>query len=165
INGPRVCDAWAVLSQADVFSFVVLVLLSCKWSQEQLFSYQGECRGPPKLCKCDSPRCITATLYIYNRAWKYWSEGAGSSSSLIDPASRAHSGSTRDIVRCIHIGLLCLRENVAYRPTMASVILMLNSFSIALLVPLEPAFFMHGSIDPEFPLCKYSSGLMTPINQ
>ncbi|KAK2996164.1 hypothetical protein RJ639_029486 [Escallonia herrerae] len=36
-------------------------------------------------------------------AWKYWREGAGS--SLIDPASRAHSGSTCDIVRCIHIRL------------------------------------------------------------
>ncbi|KAK3024831.1 hypothetical protein RJ639_045048, partial [Escallonia herrerae] len=89
-------------------------------------------------------------------AWKYWREGAGQ--SRIDPASRAHSGLTCDIVRCIHIGLLCLRENVAYGPAIASVILMLNSFSITLPVPLEPAFFMHSSIDPEFPLWEYNSG-------
>ncbi|KAK3012038.1 hypothetical protein RJ639_011369, partial [Escallonia herrerae] len=44
-------------------------------------------------------------------------------------------------------------------PTMALVVLMLNSFSITLALPSEPAFFMHSSIDPELPLLrKYSSG-------
>ncbi|KAK3000483.1 hypothetical protein RJ639_021032 [Escallonia herrerae] len=56
------------------------------------------------------------------------------------------------------IGLLCIQENVASRPTMASAILMLNSFSITLPMPSEPVFFMHSSIDLEFPLCEYSSG-------
>ncbi|KAK2991007.1 hypothetical protein RJ640_005489 [Escallonia rubra] len=46
----------------------------------------------------------------------------------------------------------------SFRPTMASVIQMLNSFSITRPVPLEPTFFMHSSIDPEFSLCKYNSG-------
>lgn len=35
---------------------------------------------------------------------------------------------------------------------MDSVMLMLNSFSVALAVPLEPAFFISSSIDPELPL-------------
>jgi hypothetical protein len=63
----------------------------------------------------------------------------------MDPAIRL--GSTTEIMRCIHIGLLCVQENVADRPTMASVVLMLNSYSITLPVPLEPAFFMHNNID------------------
>lgn len=51
------------------------------------------------------------------------------------------------MLRCIHIGLLCVQENAADRPTMASVVLMLSSFSLTLPVPSEPAFFMHSNID------------------
>ncbi|KAM7490584.1 hypothetical protein LguiA_033505 [Lonicera macranthoides] len=51
------------------------------------------------------------------------------------------------------IVLLCIQENVADRPTMASIALMLSSFSLTLLVPSEPAFFRHSSVvDPEKPL-------------
>ncbi|KAK3024971.1 hypothetical protein RJ639_042778 [Escallonia herrerae] len=90
------------------------------------------------------------------KAWKNWREGMGS--NLIDPALRAESGSIREIIRCVHIGLLCVQENVASRPTMASVVLMLNSFSLTLPVPSEPAFFMHSNADPMFALLsEYSS--------
>jgi hypothetical protein len=65
----------------------------------------------------------------------------------VDPTIRL--GATTEIMRCIHIGLLCVQENVADRPTMASVILMLNSYSITLQVPSQPAFFMHNNIDSE----------------
>ncbi|KAK3039726.1 hypothetical protein RJ639_027067 [Escallonia herrerae] len=109
----------------------------------------------------DTPGTLRASLFhvytVSTMAWKYWREGAGS--NIIDPVLRANSGSIRDITRCIHIGLLCIQENVASRPTMASVVLMLNSFSITLALPSEPAFFMHSSIDPELPLLReYSSG-------
>ena len=53
---------------------------------------------------------------------------------------------TTEIIRYIHIGLLCVQENVADRPTMASVVLMLSSYSITLPTPSKPAFCMHGSI-------------------
>ncbi|KAJ6292247.1 hypothetical protein OIU78_024425 [Salix suchowensis] len=46
------------------------------------------------------------------------------------------------MMRCIHIGLLCVQENVADRPTMASVVLMLSSSSLTLQIPSQPAFFM-----------------------
>ena len=58
---------------------------------------------------------------------------------MIDPTLR--DGSTSEIMRCIHIGLLCVQENVADRPTMASVMLMLNSYSLSLPIPSHPAFF------------------------
>ena len=57
------------------------------------------------------------------------------------------AGSTTEIMRCIHIGLLCVQENIAHRPTMASVVLMLNSYSITLPIPSEPAFFMNNSTE------------------
>lgn len=73
---------------------------------------------------------------------------------IIDATLKTGSGSLRDVIRSIHIGLLCVQENVIDRPTMASVVLMLNSFSLTLPLPLEPAFFMHSTIDPEMPLLK-----------
>ncbi|KAJ0097760.1 hypothetical protein Patl1_28021 [Pistacia atlantica] len=60
---------------------------------------------------------------------------------MIDPILRGRSSS--EIIRCIHIGLLCVQENEADRPTMISVVLMLSSNSFSLSVPSEPAFFMH----------------------
>ena len=57
---------------------------------------------------------------------------------------RVSSGS--EIMRCIHIGLLCVRENVADRPKMNAIVLMLNSNSISLPVPSEPAFLIHSNI-------------------
>ena len=48
---------------------------------------------------------------------------------------------TTEIIRYIHIGLLCVQENVADRPTMASVVLMLSSYSITLPTPSKPAWF------------------------
>ncbi|KAE9618636.1 putative protein kinase RLK-Pelle-DLSV family [Lupinus albus] len=72
-------------------------------------------------------------------AWKNWKDGTAS--NLIDPT--LNNGSRNEIMRCIHIGLLCVQQNLADRPTMASVVLMLNSYSTTLPVPSEPAFFMQ----------------------
>ena len=57
--------------------------------------------------------------------------------------------SLRDMIRCIHIGLLCVQEDAAERPTMALVVLMLSSLSITLALPSEPAFFLQTSMNPE----------------
>ena len=67
-------------------------------------------------------------------------------SNIIDPTLGV--GSKAEIIQCIHIGLLCVQENVADRPTMASVILMLNSNSITLSVLSQPAFSKHNNIEP-----------------
>ncbi|CBI29543.3 unnamed protein product, partial [Vitis vinifera] len=90
------------------------------------------------------------TEYLLTHAWISWREGTAS--SMIDPTLR--DGSTSEIMRCIHIGLLCVQENVADRPTMASVMLMLNSYSLNLPIPSHPAFFLRSNIDQNI-----SSGL------
>ena len=41
------------------------------------------------------------------------------------------------IVRCIHIGLLCVQEESAQRPTISTMLIMLNSTSGALIDPLK----------------------------
>ena len=76
-------------------------------------------------------------------AWKKWREGTVS--NIVD--STLNDGSSNEIMRCIHIGLLCVQENVANRPTMATIMLMLSSYSVTLQIPSEPAFFMHSSPD------------------
>ena len=61
------------------------------------------------------------------------------------------SYSINEIFRSIHIALLCVQKNVVDRPTMSSVVLMFNSFSLTLQVPSEPAFFIQDSVDYVFP--------------
>ncbi|XP_059461581.1 putative cysteine-rich receptor-like protein kinase 31 [Corylus avellana] len=51
-----------------------------------------------------------------------------------------------EIMRCIHIGLLCVQENVTDRPAMASVFLMLNTYSITLPEPSQATNFEHNDI-------------------
>ncbi|KAL4563105.1 hypothetical protein LXL04_027138 [Taraxacum kok-saghyz] len=118
--------------KSDVFSFGVLVLEIVTGHKNHSFQ-----NG-------------MMTEDLLSHAWKSWRDGRAS--SLIDSTLRDGSDSIRDMIRCIHIGLLCVQEDVTERPTMASVVLMLSSFSLTLAVPSEPAFFMHTSTNPEKPL-------------
>ncbi|XP_062162254.1 cysteine-rich receptor-like protein kinase 44 isoform X2 [Alnus glutinosa] len=109
--------------KTDVFSFGVLVLEIVSGTKISSFR-KGESEEG-----------------LISYAWKNWREGTPL--NLVDPTLRASS--TTEILRCIHIGLLCVQENVADRPTMASILLMLNDNSITLSVPKKPAFLMDKS--------------------
>ncbi|KAL2926815.1 Cysteine-rich receptor-like protein kinase 8 [Bienertia sinuspersici] len=69
----------------------------------------------------------------------------GTPMNLVDPALLPTISST-EILRCIHIGLLCVQHNPIDRPTMSSIDLMLSSNSDILEVPLQPAFFMNNRL-------------------
>uniref|UniRef100_A0A7N2LTR9 Cysteine-rich receptor-like protein kinase 29 n=2 Tax=Quercus lobata TaxID=97700 RepID=A0A7N2LTR9_QUELO len=113
--------------KSDVFSFGVLVLeMIC--GQKNGYFLNEENRED---------------LLTY--AWTNWRNMTAS--NIIDPTLGV--GSTTEIIRCIHIGLLCVQENATDRPTMASVVLMLNSNSISLSVPSRPAFFIHSNVEPD----------------
>ncbi|XP_057488435.1 cysteine-rich receptor-like protein kinase 44 [Actinidia eriantha] len=116
--------------KSDVFSYGILVL--------EIISGQKTNR----FCHGDS----TENLLTYAR--RGWREGTVS--NLIDPTLRNGSGSMNEMMRCIHIGLLCAQDNVAHRPTMDTVVLMLSSFSLSLPRPSEPTDLSRGgSIIPE----------------
>uniref|UniRef100_A0A803LKU1 Uncharacterized protein n=1 Tax=Chenopodium quinoa TaxID=63459 RepID=A0A803LKU1_CHEQI len=68
--------------------------------------------------------------------WRNWREGTAI--SVIDPT--LSTASKTDIIRCIHMGLLCVQESVDDRPAMSSVVLMLSSRSLSLPVPSHPSF-------------------------
>jgi hypothetical protein len=48
---------------------------------------------------------------------------------------------TSEMTRCINIGLLCVQENAADRPTMLDVVAMLSSKTKILDKPKHPAYF------------------------
>jgi len=45
-----------------------------------------------------------------------------------------------EYLKCLHIGLLCVQEDAADRPTMSSVVHMLVSDTVTLPSPTRPAF-------------------------
>ncbi|WRX27582.1 Serine-threonine/tyrosine-protein kinase [Theobroma cacao] len=72
-----------------------------------------------------------------------WREGRAL--NLVEPFLRDGSGSRSEMTRCIHIGLLCVQENYASRPTMNSAVLMLSDSSMSIPMPSTPAFMLSAS--------------------
>ncbi|XP_031251357.1 cysteine-rich receptor-like protein kinase 5 [Pistacia vera] len=69
----------------------------------------------------------------------------GMKGSFESDGSHLRVGSSSEMISCIHIGLFCVQENVANRPTMASIVLMLTSCYLCLLVPSKSKFFMQSN--------------------
>ncbi|KAJ0008400.1 hypothetical protein Pint_29485 [Pistacia integerrima] len=113
--------------KSDVFSFGVLVLEIISGQKNSSF-----CNGEEG-----------ENLLTY--AWRNWKKGTAL--NMIDHTLRGHSSS--EIMRCIHVGLLCVQENEADRPTVTSVVLMLTSNSVSLSVPSKPAFFMPSVVEQD----------------
>ena len=76
-------------------------------------------------------------IHTLLQTWRLWCEGR--SLELIDPVLE-ESCIASEVMKCIHIGLLCVQENAADRPTMSTVVLMLGSDTMALPKPKQPAF-------------------------
>ncbi|KAK0577871.1 hypothetical protein LWI29_001571 [Acer saccharum] len=129
--------------KSDVFSFGVLILELISGQKNTCFRNGGSVED---LLSC---------------AWKYWRDGTAL--NLVDPTLR--TGSRTEMIRCIHIGLLCVQENAADRPTMASVVLMLNSYSLTLPVASKPAFFMHSSMESDMSFSQDHNSRETDVSQ
>ncbi|KAK5825682.1 hypothetical protein PVK06_020540 [Gossypium arboreum] len=82
---------------------------------------------------------------LLTHAWRNWNEGTAL--EVVDPILR--DGSRSEITRCIQLGLLCVQEDTACRPTMASAVLMFSSYSISLPVPSAPPLSMHSIRETE----------------
>ena len=75
----------------------------------------------------------------HEQVWGHWRRQ--SVQQLIDGSVGDGGGpGPQEMLRCIHVGLLCVQEDPHLRPSMASVVVMLNSRSITLPVPAEPGF-------------------------
>ncbi|XP_065620693.1 cysteine-rich receptor-like protein kinase 10 isoform X2 [Quercus suber] len=106
-------------AKSDVYSFGILILVILSGKKINSF-YQSD--GPPDLLSF---------------AWKHWEDGT--LLEFLDP-TLGDSYSRNEVIRCLQIGFLCVQENAVDRPTMASIVLMLNSNSITPPSPQNPAY-------------------------
>ncbi|KFK28721.1 hypothetical protein AALP_AA7G038500 [Arabis alpina] len=90
--------------------------------------------------------------------WRSWREDV--ILSVIDPSLT--TGSRNEILRCIHIGLLCVQESAATRPTMATVALMLSSNSFTIPTPARPAFVLESVLSSD--VTSSTEGLQMSLN-
>ncbi|XP_049385508.1 G-type lectin S-receptor-like serine/threonine-protein kinase At1g11300 isoform X3 [Solanum stenotomum] len=105
--------------KSDVYSFGVLILEIVSGRKNSSF-YDDE---------------DELTLLAY--AWKLWNEN--NIIKLIDPKI-FYSSFEKLMVRCVHIGLLCVREYAEDRPNVTTVLSMLTSDIAELPTPKQPAF-------------------------
>ncbi|RWR88282.1 cysteine-rich receptor-like protein kinase 10 isoform X7 [Cinnamomum micranthum f. kanehirae] len=107
--------------KSDVFSFGVL-LLEILSGKKNSRSYLAE-----------NAQSLLA------HAWQLWCDG--NMMELIDPIL-IDSCPVDEVLRFVHIGLLCIQQDATDRPTMSSVVLMLGSKSVTLPHPTEPPLYL-----------------------
>ncbi|KAF6156813.1 hypothetical protein GIB67_017347 [Kingdonia uniflora] len=111
--------------KSDVYSFGVLVLEIISGRKNRGFYHPDH------------------QLNLLGHAWRHWSEDKAI--KLIDKSiCECDSYNLHEVLRCIHVGLLCVQQRTEDRPIMSSVLLMLGSEN-AILHPQRPGFFMERS--------------------
>ncbi|PON51255.1 S-receptor-like serine/threonine-protein kinase [Trema orientale] len=110
--------------KSDVFSFGVLLLEIVSRKRNRRFSHPDHNHN------------------LLGHAWLLWNEGKAL--ELMDP-SLADSCIEYQVLRCIHVGLLCVQKFSEDRPTMNSVLLMLSNEGAKLPQPKQPGFFIERS--------------------
>lgn len=78
----------------------------------------------------------------YKQVWRHWSNG--DVPPLLNSCQADEPGQHQEMLRCIHIGLLCVQDDPQLRPRMTAVVYMLNSRSMTLAAPTEPVFAATG---------------------
>ncbi|KAK9937438.1 hypothetical protein M0R45_014230 [Rubus argutus] len=106
--------------KSDVFSFGVLMLEIISGRKNNSFYSEHH------------------VLNLVGYAWGLWQEGAGL--ELMD-ATLSDSCVNNQLLRCIHVALLCVEEKAEHRPTVSEAISMLTNKSLPLPIPTKPAFF------------------------
>lgn len=108
--------------KSDVFSFGVLLLEILSGKRNSIFSDEEH------------------SWSLIGYAWKLWNEK--NIMSLIDPelSEESEPGQEENIMRCAHVGLLCVQEFATDRPNVPTVISMLNGEISDLPYPKKPGF-------------------------
>ncbi|XP_077243461.1 cysteine-rich receptor-like protein kinase 15 isoform X1 [Tasmannia lanceolata] len=111
--------------KSDVFSFGILLLEIVSGQRNSNFYESDHVENLPSY------------------AWRLWK--GGTILELVDSSLRECCPES-EVTRCIHIGLLCVQEDVTDRPAISKVVLMLNS-RVRLPAPSPPAFFVPSRMD------------------
>ncbi|XP_049936330.1 cysteine-rich receptor-like protein kinase 8 [Nymphaea colorata] len=115
-------------TKSDVYSFGILLLEIISSHLNASFNATHEARS------------------LVGHAWSMWCEENGK--GFIDPVLKGTSSSKTETIRCMQIGVLCIQEDAASRPTMSTVVLMLGNNSLDLPLPKQPAFVQgNGAVE------------------
>ncbi|XP_024021181.1 G-type lectin S-receptor-like serine/threonine-protein kinase At4g27290 [Morus notabilis] len=106
--------------KSDVFSFGILVLEIVSGNKSRGFHQENQ------------------GFTLIGHAWILHKEG--SSFGLLDKHLRESDHNLKQVLRCIHVGLLCVQQSPVDRPNMSSVAVMLGSDS-ELPQPKPPGYF------------------------
>ncbi|WRX29277.1 S-locus glycoprotein domain - like 10 [Theobroma cacao] len=106
--------------KSDVFSFGVLLLEIVSGRKNTSF-YDNQ-----------------HSFSLLGYAWKLWKED--NIFGLVEMGVSDPSYDEKQILRCIHVGFLCVQESAKDRPIMSRVVSMLNSEIVDLPTPTQPAF-------------------------
>ncbi|CAN6175678.1 unnamed protein product [Urochloa humidicola] len=111
--------------KSDVFSFGVLILeiLTGRRSGGSYYTF-------------DEP------VDLISLVWEHWT--SGTIMKIMDSSMRGNAPGDQ-MLKCIHIGLLCVQDNPVDRPVMSKVNVMLSSDTVSLQAPLKPEFFIPKS--------------------
>uniref|UniRef100_A0ACD5WKZ4 Uncharacterized protein n=1 Tax=Avena sativa TaxID=4498 RepID=A0ACD5WKZ4_AVESA len=74
---------------------------------------------------------------LLTMVWEHWTNGT--MLEVVDPSMNG-CFSKEEVLKCVHIGLLCVQGNPADRPMMSMVVMMLGSETFSLHVPSKPLF-------------------------
>lgn len=109
--------------KSDVYSFgvVILEIISGKRNAAGYYHFEDQ-------------------LSLLGYAWKLWSENRGL--ELLDP-SQLEDCNRSEVLKCIHIGLLCVQDDANDRPPMSDVLFMLVSKNVVLPPPKQPVFVVR----------------------
>ncbi|CAL5344763.1 unnamed protein product [Camellia sinensis] len=113
--------------KSDVFSFGVLVLEIVSGQRNRKFRHPNH------------------THNLLGHAWKLWIEG--NAINLVDEKLESSTMLMSEVIKCIQIGLLCVQQCPKDRPTMSSVVSMLDNEGAMLPHPKQPGFYTEGSTD------------------
>ncbi|CAA7054326.1 unnamed protein product [Microthlaspi erraticum] len=123
---PEYLNYGQISAKSDVFSFGVMLLEIISGKSNNSFEGEG----------------------LAAFTWKRWVEGKPE--IVIDPLLIENQRD--EIIKLIQIGLLCVQENAAKRPTMNSVIVWLGSETITIPLPKGPAFTRNQSQSENGPM-------------
>uniref|UniRef100_A0A0E0AN14 Uncharacterized protein n=1 Tax=Oryza glumipatula TaxID=40148 RepID=A0A0E0AN14_9ORYZ len=115
--------------KSDVYSFGVL-LLEIITGRKNSDSYNSE-----------------QAVDLLSLVWEHWA--MKTITEMVDPYLRSDSSSLDEILRCIHVGLVCVQEDPMDRPTLSMINIMLDGNTVSAKAPSRPAFFteMLGNIN------------------
>ncbi|TVU05995.1 hypothetical protein EJB05_49182, partial [Eragrostis curvula] len=113
--------------KSDVFSFGVLIL--------EILSGRSSTRSFN----------VEQSIDLLSLVWQHWT--AGTLTEILDSSLRGNINAPADqIVKCVHIGLLCVQEHPVDRPMMSTVNIMLSDSITSLQAPSKPVFIPTASL-------------------